>query len=278
MKNKKRGFLFYITHTIIWGIIVYLYLTHDKTSDPNSVFIWMTKSIVLCFLIILMYSKSTILNKNALEFEYSNTKKPDLIHIFLIVGAGFFFNMLINNLYTVFFGSEILPNDKLIMNNIGLYIPFYISVCLLAPIIEEIIFRGYFYMLINNLVADIAEKYAWPRFIRNEYRIKIISYVIISSSVFAILHKQSDFFTFLTYALFGVILSVIFLITKRIWPGMIFHALNNTYAVLSLVYVKDDVSFGLMNIILISLATAIFPLVAVFYPNIKKELLKIDNH
>lgn len=277
MKHKAMKFMYDIVHTAIWIAIIILYLSIDHPHNKNDVLTWMTSNIILIFLIVLMYSKSTYVNKDTLEYQNKNKQSTDLIHMFFIIGAGFFLNMLVNTLYTSFFSSDMLPNDELIMKNAGLYIPFYIGVCLATPIFEEIIFRGYFYVGINHLVKLLSKKYQFFKCAKNEKRTVLISYVLISSTVFGVLHKQADFFSFLTYMLFGVILAAIFIITKRIWPGIIFHALNNTYAVLSLVYIKNTALNEWYNNLLIGIATVVFPLLAIFYPFIKAYILNTEN-
>lgn len=277
MKHKYANLLYELIHVAIWITIIYLYLSNHDPHDKNEVLIWMTKNIVLIFLIILMYSKSTYVNKYTLEYQNKDNQSTDLIHIFFIIGAGFFLNMLINTIYTSFFGSNVLPNDKLIMKNAGLYIPLYISACIVTPIFEEIIFRGYFYVWTNDIVKHLSKKYHWFKFEKSEKRTVLISYIIISSTVFGALHKQADFFSFLTYMLFGVILAGIFILTKRIWPGMIFHAVNNTYALLSLVYIKNTETSDWFNNLLIGVATVAFPLLAMFYPKIKAYVLKTEK-
>lgn len=278
-RNKKsfNRFLYFFFHFLSWGYIIYLYLTTNKVDNVDDVIKWLTNSIILIFFIILMYSKSTVSNPSTLEYQSKSKRKPDIVHIFIIILGGFLLNLLINNLYTSIFGNEILPNDKLIMKNIGLYIPFYIGVCIVSPIFEEIVFRGYFYTLISDITSDTKIKNEKVIFIKKEKQIRFVSYIIISSTIFGLLHKQEDFYSFLTYALFGVILSIIFIITKRIWPGIILHVMNNTYAVIGLLYVKDE-EFGswLIDISLI-IALIIAVIMAIQYPRIKEYVLLLDK-
>lgn len=68
---------------------------------------------------------------------------------------------LIDHLGTVsrvmMFGDNLLPNDKSLLNDMGLYIPFFVSGVILAPIIEETIFRGYMYALFNSIFNGITK-------------------------------------------------------------------------------------------------------------------------
>lgn len=276
-KTSFNRFLYFFFHFLIWGYIIYLYLTTNKVDSVDDVIKWLTTSIIFVFLMILMYSKSTISNPSTLEYQSKIKWKPDIVHIFIIILAGFLLNLLINNLYTSLFGNEILPNDKLIMKNVGLYIPFYISVCIVSPIFEEIVFRGYFYTLISDITSDAKIKNEKAIFIKKEKQIRYVSYIIISSTIFGLLHKQEDFYSFLTYALFGVILSIIFIITKKIWPGIILHVMNNTYAVIGLLYVKDEkLGSWLIDVSLI-IALIIAVIMALQYPRIKEYVLLLDK-
>lgn len=260
-----------ITHTIIWFVIFVLYLMVDRPKQIEDIQSWIVWKTLLILLLLIMYHKSTKVNKRSLEYQAQKEEKPDFVVVLLILIAGFSLNLLINNVYEMIFGDGLMANDKLILKNLGLYIPFYISVAIISPIIEEIVFRGYFYILIDDIIRSFVNKY--DRFKNNELVIKYSSYIIISSAVFGMLHKQDNFFTFITYFAFGAILALTFLITKRIWPGIIFHMINNTIASLSLIYLSDNdsnnLSYSIISILVI--ITAI--LLVKIYPLIKNKIM-----
>ncbi|WP_369903609.1 type II CAAX prenyl endopeptidase Rce1 family protein [Bacillus manliponensis] len=79
-----------------------------------------------------------------------------------------------------------------------------ISVCIFAPIMEEIIFRGFF---LNRMA------YKWG----------IKPAIIVSSLMFGFGHIDV-----IGAFLFGVIMCLLYIKTKSLWTAIIVHALNNT--------------------------------------------------
>lgn len=257
-------------NTFIWLIIFCLYIV-DRPKEIENIELWIICKGLGVLLLLIMYYKSTKTNKRSLEYQAKSEIKPDFIYILLILIAGFALNSLIGNVYNIIFGNDTMPNDKLILQNIGLYIPFYISVAIINPIFEEIVFRGYFYMLIDDIISSVINKY--ERIKNNESLIKYSSYVIISSAIFGIIHKQENVFTFLTYFAFGAILAVTFLITKKIWPGIVFHMLNNTIASISLIYLKEDNVNNLYYSLISILVIIITLLILKYYPFLKHKVI-----
>lgn len=80
---------------------------------------------------------------------------------------------------------------------------------LIAPVTEEVIFRGY---LLPSVMKNMG--YVWG--------------VVISSAIFAMVHMVFEPMTLLIMFLLGCMLSVMYIRTKSLWPGIIFHSINNT--------------------------------------------------
>ena len=80
---------------------------------------------------------------------------------------------------------------------------------LIAPVTEEVIFRGY---LLPSVMKHMG--YTWG--------------VVISSAIFAGVHMVFEPMTLLIMFLLGCMLSVMYIRTKSLWPGIIFHSINNT--------------------------------------------------
>jgi len=91
---------------------------------------------------------------------------------------------------------------------VGLIIGFVATV-ILAPIIEELYFRGL-------ILPAVAKRYGW------------LLGVVISSGFFAILHMQVNviIYTFLL----GIVLSFFYIRLKSIIPGIVLHMINNLLA------------------------------------------------
>lgn len=80
---------------------------------------------------------------------------------------------------------------------------------LVAPVTEEVIFRGY---LLPSVMKHMG--YVWG--------------VVIASAIFALVHMVFEPMTLLIMFLLGCMLSVMYIRTKSLWPGIIFHSINNT--------------------------------------------------
>ena len=87
-------------------------------------------------------------------------------------------------------------------------------IILVAPIFEEIFFRGFIFKTL------IERSKTWIAF-------------LISGAIFAGIHLE--FGTFMPLFILGLILNWIFFKTKSIYPGILFHIINNAIA-LSLEY------------------------------------------
>ncbi|WP_242217557.1 CPBP family intramembrane glutamic endopeptidase [Bacillus cereus group sp. BfR-BA-01380] len=89
-----------------------------------------------------------------------------------------------------------------------------ISACIFAPIMEEVIFRGFF---LNRMAYKWGMKRA----------------IIISSLIFGFGHVDV-----IGAFLFGVVMCLLYIKTKSLWTNIIVHALNNT--VVSIIQFSDS--------------------------------------
>lgn len=92
------------------------------------------------------------------------------------------------------------------------YLLIFVMVSVIAPVIEEVVFRGV-------LVERLGLKYGYT------------SAVIISSIIFGVLHADV-----IGAFVFGIILSIIYLQTKSLLMPVLIHALNNALAILIFEY------------------------------------------
>ncbi|RIN27689.1 CPBP family intramembrane glutamic endopeptidase [Staphylococcus succinus] len=275
LKDIFRSFCYYGYHAFIWLLIVALWLTTGETEGINHIYIWFTGVLFMLMLLITVYAKSTVSNRHSLEKQSIGKKKVDLIQCFILIITAFILTTFAKNVYEAFMGHETFANDKLISESVGMLIPFFITTSIVAPIFEEIVFRGYAYMLISDISKAICKKF---NIIHYEKRITIATYIIIPSLLFGLAHKQGNVWSYLTYVLAGVVFAALFIITKRIWVGMILHFINNSYASLQMVYVKQsDYSNEWLNISYLALAIVIGVLIYKFYPKIKGVVLAYDK-
>lgn len=95
-----------------------------------------------------------------------------------------------------------------------------LAMCFLAPVAEEIIFRGF---LLNSSIG-------WGRYSR-------VSGIIITSLAFAIMHTQYLFaVTFVYLFVFSSILCVIRMRSRGLMIPIILHILNNAWVIFGLLF------------------------------------------
>ncbi|MCY6960070.1 CPBP family intramembrane glutamic endopeptidase [Clostridium brassicae] len=95
---------------------------------------------------------------------------------------------------------------------------FFISVCIVAPIFEEVLFRG---IILNGMAKALNEKVA----------------IVISSFLFALMHM--NLVQGINAFLLGAILGIIYLKTKSIYLSIFAHLINNTLGILISAYMEN---------------------------------------
>ena len=102
---------------------------------------------------------------------------------------------------------------ELILNNSSIIVMF-IAIVLVAPVVEEVIFRGIF-------IGALFKEKPWLG-------------LIISSVLFALLHSPSDVPSFIVYVVPGLTLGLIYMKTDWIGASILAHMLNNLLAFLTM--------------------------------------------
>lgn len=263
-------------HAMIWMIIFSLYLTTGETVNINHLYVWLTCVLIMLGLIIIMYTKSTVNNKHSFELQSKKRKNGvDIVQCFMLIIIAFLLMVIVKQLYLVIIGNVGFANDELIKEHIGMLIPFFIASCIVSPIIEEIVFRGYSYMLISDVTSAICNKFKIQYY---ERYIKITGFIIVSSVVFGFMHKQGNVFSLLTYVFAGVVFALLFLMTKRIWVNIVAHMINNSFASLQMVYVNEN-NYGNEWLVIgyLSFVVILGILIYVAYPTIKSYFMAYDK-
>jgi membrane protease YdiL (CAAX protease family) len=101
---------------------------------------------------------------------------------------------------------------------------------LIAPFVEELVFRGF---LLSALIPELQKwfKNLNHKIFSDHHWYKTFGYwtgIFISSALFTGAHLQ--WLPVPLYFMMGVILSVLFVHSKSLWPGIIFHMINNGVA------------------------------------------------
>jgi len=84
-------------------------------------------------------------------------------------------------------------------------------VVVIAPVVEEFFFRGFFYRAIRN-------------------RLSVLPAALISGGVFGLIHASTGIEAVPTLAVLGVIFCLVYERTKSLYPVIAMHAFNNTLA------------------------------------------------
>ncbi|PFS98323.1 CPBP family intramembrane glutamic endopeptidase [Bacillus cereus] len=170
-------------------------------------------TVFFVFPLLWLYVKT---NKNNIVFNsffYKSGHLPwGLIVLATIMGMIFSVGISQIQFYIL---AHTLPNflvtmleDGNVINTSNVYMTIFtfISACVLAPIMEEVIFRGFFLQ-------------------RMAYKWGIKKAVIISSIIFGLGH-----FDVIGAFMFGVVMCLLYIKTQNIWTNIAVHALNNLIA------------------------------------------------
>jgi membrane protease YdiL (CAAX protease family) len=129
-----------------------------------------------------------------------------LIAIYIIV--------IINNLIMLALGVVTQAETIFdLLGNLNSPVMFVIVGVVLAPVLEELFFRGF-------LFKGFREKYGWK------------SALVISSLIFSVFHLQVA--TLLPMFLLGGLFAYLYQRTESVFPGMILHFLVNAFGMLGL--------------------------------------------
>src|SRR5699024_9789619 len=151
----------------------------------------------------------------------------------------------------------------------------FIITCRIMSLYEDIIFIYYTYIIIIELTSIICNRFKIQHY---EKHITLAAFFILPSVVFGVIHKQGNIFSLLTYIFAGVMFSLLFILTKRIWVSIVAHFINNSYAALQMVYVKQ-IDYGNEWLIVgyLSIIVILGIVLYKYYPNIKKIIINYDK-
>ncbi|WP_101772488.1 CPBP family intramembrane glutamic endopeptidase [Peptostreptococcus faecalis] len=173
----------------------------------------MIVSILFVFIFIYLSKK---LNIQKIDLSFINKKNIVYIIIgFIVMRIIVYSGISILN----FQGIDQTANDKLIIDvykNTSWYLVIVTSV-IFAPIVEEILFRGY-------IIGHIFKK-------------KPILGIIISSLIFGSIHTATNITSLVMYSLMGAVFGIVYYKTKRLEVSMSVHILNNIVAIVPMLFI-----------------------------------------
>lgn len=179
--------------------------------------------------------KKSMNEKIEIKKEKLNIKNIVVYSLILIsignIGEYFvkFLNLLLNKIGYDF--NIAAYNNVFAANNIIDYLMIFISVVIVAPIVEELMYR----FILNNSLKEYGK----------------LSSLIVSSFLFGIVHCQ--FYQIMPAMAAGIVLSLIYFKTNDIRYSIIVHILNNLTATLLMFF---NINNHIVNISLIILGLA----------------------
>ena len=119
-------------------------------------------------------------------------------------------------------------SKKLAGSNLFVY---FLVAAIIGPIVEEVLFRGFMF---RGLLATFRQGRLGKWMI--DHHLSNVAAVVVSAIMFTAAHALtgSNLVAFFMIFLVGCYLAEVYRRTGTLWPGILFHALNNGYAVLML--------------------------------------------
>lgn len=200
----KEPFLLSILKAVIFTVLIAITFTWNFDTSKNP--IWAPISLISIILIIILM--------HFCGLKFFKLKPLRLKDLLIVVGA-YLFTYGLNNLYEYLVDFNNVNEAGL--GNEYATVPFLasaIALALMPAIAEELVFRG---MIMRVL-----------------FRNHLFIGMIVSSVIFAALHQADSLIGYLPYFYSAIILSLVYLKTKRIEAAMLMHFINNFISVLTL--------------------------------------------
>ncbi|GBU80721.1 type II CAAX endopeptidase family protein [Staphylococcus aureus] len=136
---------------------------------------------------------------------------------------------------------------------------YIIDSVVVAPVIEEVIFRGVLFFAVYMMIKELKKWRKWNFRDKTNQYITIILFILVSALLFSSIHLSQSFLMSLPYLFAGITLAIIFVITKNLLVTIAIHALNNfinfnhineiqTYKLLSMLLIISIIVFIFSNI------------------------------
>ncbi|GAA3594110.1 CPBP family intramembrane metalloprotease [Flavivirga amylovorans] len=209
LANYKKAIIIFISFFIISRLVtIILFFTIDYNSflsDSSYSFALSDVIYSIIMLIIIAYfdKKNKTVNKTDLSYDKNYS------FLLLLILGSILFRVCIDpiiRLDEILNISNLPAEDQRINKTVYENIFIFLDVVLLAPIIEEIVFRGYILNALN--------------------KIKFNSKILLSSLLFTLIHVPLELTSLIPVFILGVILGYIAMRFKLIY-AIIFHALYN---------------------------------------------------
>lgn len=196
---------------IILGMLLYDLGFRFERGDPKVGGVVAVLSCGIMFSLLMSYKKISYRNLfNSTKNSFTSIIVVLTVPIVLTVGGGVFWISDVTHLMLLYFPAD--ENEHLMLTRmLNGGVVSIISICLIAPLIEEMLFRGI-------ILRSFLENYS------------VRSSILLSSLLFALLHMTV---TQLPVAfIMGCLLGWLYARTKCLWPSIMAHFFYNSFAVL----------------------------------------------
>lgn len=228
-KFKMRYFILFAIFLFIASVILVIAVDFPESEQ------WITFIMSICFLLYILYqTKKWNLTYNAQPMIITMSKGRWARY--LSITASFqlitvvFTAIIVTFLYLIFeehirsLFSFVLIDLEEVQPSLIAYLLFFINICILAPIYEELLFRG---IILRRFTLRWSPQKS----------------IIISSVIFGIIHLNPINVVF-AFAL-GCVLGYAYFKTKNIFVPMILHSFSNFLAFLQYVYTNQTAELDL---------------------------------
>lgn len=213
LKNAFRYFILYTFLSIMLSSIINTILINFNIKTP------VNSDIGLLISSILSLASLIIWERNDLKGQFAKFKKNGLNNVKIIIknwGLAFLLMLVLNFIINFIIMQSLAPNEEANRNVLTNY-PLYsiISMCIITPIVEEVLFR-------LNLKGLYKEK--------NKY-------ILASGIIFGLMHvvtgmSLSNMIYILPYSVLGFAFAKIYYETDCIYSSICAHMLHNSISIL----------------------------------------------
>ena len=210
LKNCSIGILVILSYFLLPTLIKYViaYLANGSLSEEVSVILSIIIEVLTLAVILLLFNKR--IKENYIDLKKNHKKYFSKYFKFYLIGLAI---MYISNAILIFvFNGGLAGNEESIRSILLVHpIYVYISAVLIAPSVEELVFRG----AIKNIIPNS------------------ILYILCSGLIFGVMHLVGnitsiiDLLYIIPYSSLGIAFAYIYSKTDNIFVTMMLHTMHN---------------------------------------------------
>ena len=222
--NRKKAWRSILSYVILKNVMPFvvfffysIYAIYKKVinSEVNADISSFHAISILISLIIILAVIGFRMYREKLKEDFKKLNRNNILFSVLVL----LLTITLSGIINIFLKTETVDNQKFVLDMLDKSAIFtFLSAVILAPIIEEIIFR----MNIKTLI-------------KNE-----TTFLIISTLIFGFLHSYFDIINGYRYYLLGLALAIVYLKTDNIVCCISTHFLNNLLGVLLAMYMYES--------------------------------------